>query len=143
MRVHQHRVRYHETDAQGFMFNARFLELADVAMAELFRALGWTYDELVASGTDPSVVSAALSFYSPARHDDIIDIAVTCTNVGRSSFALAFDLRRNDVGIATIEIVYVNVDASAAVSRPVPNAVAAALRASMTTNPTPGQHEQD
>jgi acyl-CoA thioester hydrolase len=128
MRVHQHRVRYHETDAQGFLFNARFLELADVAMAELFRALGWTYDELVSGGTDPSVVSAVLTFHLPARHDDVIDVDARCVRVGRSSFTLAFDLLCDDRAIAEIEIVYVNVDAAKATSRALPDAVASALR---------------
>jgi len=50
---HQHRVRYHETDAQKFAFNARYLEWADVAMGEFFRALGGSYRELVELGFDP------------------------------------------------------------------------------------------
>jgi len=130
MKVHQHRVRYHETDAQGFLFNARYLELADVAMAEFFRALGWTYDELVAGGTDPSVVSASLTFSRPVRHDDVLDVDAVCQGVGNASFTLSFDLSRADETVAAIKLVYVNVDAAAAVSRPLPENVAAALRQS-------------
>jgi acyl-CoA thioester hydrolase len=74
MTVYRHRVRYHETDAQGFLFNARYLELADVAMTEFFRELGWPYPELVAAGADPSVVSATLTFRKPARFDDLLDV---------------------------------------------------------------------
>lgn len=37
--VLHHRVRYHETDAQGFLFNSRFLEIADVALTEFMRSI--------------------------------------------------------------------------------------------------------
>jgi acyl-CoA thioester hydrolase len=128
VKVYQHRVRYHETDAQGFLFNARYLELADVAMAEFFRDLGWTYEQLVTGGTDPSVVSASMTFDRPVRHDEILDVDVSCRRVGSASFTLFFDIRRSDDTVALIEIVYVNVVAAAATSRPLPEKVAAALR---------------
>jgi acyl-CoA thioester hydrolase len=141
--VYQHRVRYHETDAQGFLFNARYLELADVAMAEFFRELGWTYEQLVAGGTDPSVVSASMTFNRPVRHDDILDIDVSCRSVGSASFTLCFDIRRSGDSVAGIKLVYVNVvAAAAATSRPLPENVAAALRErtdANTSSPRDGQ----
>ncbi|MDX3640504.1 thioesterase family protein [Streptomyces sp. MB09-02B] len=129
MNVHQHRVRYHEADAQGFLFNARYLELADVAMTEFFRKLGWPYGELVAAGADPSVVSATLSFRKPARFDDLLNISAHCTRVGVSSFGLEVEVTRGADAIATVQLVYVNVDAASATSRPLPDRVSAALRA--------------
>jgi acyl-CoA thioester hydrolase len=128
MTVYRHRVRYHETDAQGFLFNARYLELADVAMTAFFRELGWPYPELVAAGADPSVVSAALTFRKPARFDDLLDVAVRCSRVGRSSFHLDIELTRDAEVIADIVLVYVNVDAASAASRPLPEAVVLTLQ---------------
>jgi acyl-CoA thioester hydrolase len=138
VKVLQHRVRYHETDAQGFLFNARYLELADVAMAEFFRELGWTYPELIEAGADPSVVSAGLEFRRPARHDDVLDVHARCARVGTSSFALDVDLVRAREEVASITLVYVNVDATTATSRALPSTIAAALRAS-TGSTTAGQ----
>jgi acyl-CoA thioester hydrolase len=126
--VYTHRVRYHEVDQQGFLFNGRYLEIADVAMAELFRMLGWRYDVLLAAGADPSVVQAELGFQSPAVFGDEIVVDTAPVHVGRSSFTLSSALRRDDQVIATINIVYVNVDAATARSRPLPRAIAAALR---------------
>ncbi|MER8001018.1 thioesterase family protein [Streptomyces sp. NPDC095613] len=128
MTAYQHRVRYHEADAQGFLFNARYLELADVAMTEFFRALGWPYEELVAGGTDPSVVSATLTFSRPARFEDLLDVTARCTRVGTSSFGLDVHVTRETDALATIQLVYVNVDAAAATSRPLPGELAEALR---------------
>jgi hypothetical protein len=73
--VHHHRVRHHEVDAQGLVFNCRFLQIADVAMGEYFRALGWPYPELLAAGVDPSVVKAEVEYLRPARLDDSVDTA--------------------------------------------------------------------
>jgi acyl-CoA thioester hydrolase len=130
--VVSHRVRYHEADAQGFLFNSRYLELADVAMTEYFRDLGFPYDELVATGTDPSVVSARLEFRRPARFDDVLDVAAACTRVGRSSFDLAVEISHRGEPIAEIGLTYVNVDAAQVVSRALPDTVARALRLDAT-----------
>ncbi len=129
MIAYSHRVRYHEADAQGFLFNGRYLEIADVAMTEYFRALGWSYAELVAGGADPSVVNATLTFMAPGRFDDILEIDVACTRIGRSSFTLTMEFLRDRSAIARAELTYVNVDAASARSRELPDAVARALRA--------------
>ncbi|HLK00135.1 MAG TPA: thioesterase family protein [Streptosporangiaceae bacterium] len=128
--VYSHRVRYHETDAQTFLFNSRYLEIADVAMTEFFRHLGWPYGKLAADGMDPSVVSAQLEFRAPAFFDDILDFHVSCVHVGRRSFELAHDVRRADKDIARISIVYVNVDPAEGTSRPIPGPIARALGSS-------------
>ncbi|MGW3953584.1 acyl-CoA thioesterase [Streptomyces sp. NPDC004752] len=125
--VHTHRVRYHEADAQSFLFNSRYLEIADVAMTEYFRHLGWPYDKLNASGVDPSVVSAQLHFKAPAFFDDVLQVHVACVRIGRSSFELDLNVKRDATELARINIVYVNVDADTAAARPLPQAVAAAL----------------
>lgn len=126
--VHRHRVRYHEVDRQGYLFNGRFLELADTAMVEYFRALGWTYDNLIAGGTDPSVVRAELDFIAPALFDDELDACVECTRVGSSSFDLVIEVSRIGQAIARVALVYVNVDIEQHRSRPLPDDVASALR---------------
>lgn len=125
--VYTHRVRYHETDAQSFLFNSRYLEIADVAMTEFFRHLGWSYAKLNADGVDPSVVSARLSFRAPAFFDDILEFHVQCANIGHTSFELEHTVTRHGQELAKINIVYVNVDAGNGVSRPLAAAVAQAL----------------
>ena len=134
MPLHQHRVRNHEVDSQGFLFNSRYLEVADVAMTEFFRSIGWPYPKLVAEGADPSVISAILSFKAPAYFDDCLDVDVQCRKVGNSSFRLDVAISRDATELANVELVYVNVDATTARSRPLPEAVALALRAACTND---------
>ncbi|MFC7359322.1 acyl-CoA thioesterase [Nocardioides astragali] len=126
--VFRHRVRYHEADAQGFMFNSRFLELADVGMTEYFRHLGLPYLDLVAGGMDPSVVRAVLDFKRPARFEDQLDVRVDCVRVGTSSFELHTEVLLEGELVADLALTYVNVDATQAVARPLPDEVAARLR---------------
>ena len=126
--TYRHRVRYHETDQQGFLFNSRHLEIADVAMTEFLRGLGFPYADLVAGGTDVSVVRAVVDYMAPARFDDDLDVDTSCVRVGSSSFELVTLLRRGDRLLARLQLVYVNVDADSARSTPLPDEVAAALR---------------
>jgi acyl-CoA thioester hydrolase len=139
--VHAHRVRYHETDVQSFLFNSRYMEIADVAMTEFFRHLGWPYGKLNADGVDPSVLSAQLLFRAPAFFDDVIQFRVECVRVGRSSFELEQTVTRADKELAKINIAYVNVDPAEGVSRSLPAAVAQALSAheSSASGGGPGQ----
>jgi acyl-CoA thioester hydrolase len=142
--VLHHRVRYHEADAQGFMFNSRFLELADVGMTEYFRSIGWPYLDLLAAGVDPSVVSASLQFARPARFEDVLEVRVGCIRVGTSSFTLSTTVWRADAEtaafeIAAMELVYVNVDTTTSRSRPLLPLVADRLRADATN---PGAHDE-
>lgn len=129
MTTYRHRVRYHEADAQGFLFNSRYLELADVAFTEFLRALGWPYADLIEAGADPAVVSASLQFKRPAQFDDVLDLDVTCTRVGRSSFELTTAVRRGEDEIAEMVLTYVNVHADSATARPLPDGISAALAA--------------
>lgn len=126
--VLHHRVRYHETDAQGFLFNSRFLEIADVALTEFVRAIGWPYRELLAAGVDPSLVKTAIEFAAPARFEDVLAVDVTCPRVGSSSFALCIRISRDEAHIAEVNTTYVNVDPATATSRRLPAEVAQALR---------------
>ncbi|NMO04814.1 acyl-CoA thioesterase [Gordonia sp. TBRC 11910] len=126
--VYSHRVRYHETDQQRFLFNAHYLMIADIALTEYYRMIGCPYPDVVDRGFDPSVVKAEISFQRPTYFDDILDVDVTCTRVGTSSFDFRFTMTRGDATVAVIEMVYVNVDIAAEKSTPIPADVAAALR---------------
>lgn len=126
--TYRHQVRYHETDSQGYVFNARYLEIVDVAMTEFIRSLGYAYEDFIAAGADPSVVTADINFKKPARYDDLLDVFVDCLEVGRSSFRLRTTIMRRGETIAVATLVYVNVDPEAETSRPLPETVADALR---------------
>lgn len=77
--VHRLRVRYHECDAQGIVFNANWLAYCDVAMTELWRELLGAYSALTDRGVDVVVAEARLRFRRPARFDEELDLEVAVT----------------------------------------------------------------
>jgi acyl-CoA thioester hydrolase len=122
---HPLRVRYHETDSQRFVYNARYLEYIDVAMTEWFRSIGWPYENLIAAGCDPSVVKVEMEFHAPARFDDELTVGIELVRLGRSSFTLAFVIRELSEGtlILSAQLVYANVDIHTQRSRILPREV--------------------
>lgn len=118
-------MRYHETDQQGIVYHARYLEYLDVAMTEYLRHLGWDYRLLLAEGCDPSLVRTTLNFLRPASSDDEISVAVWPVQVGNSSFTLGFEIKASADGepLLAAETVYVNFDSASRRSRPLPTSV--------------------
>jgi acyl-CoA thioester hydrolase len=123
--AHRLRIRYHEVDPQGIVFNSRYLEYLDVAMTEWFRWLGWPYPELVEAGLDPSLVSLKIDWAHPARFDEELLIGVSVDRVGSSSYTLVFEVCRASDGeqLAHASVVYVNFDAATQRASPVPEQI--------------------
>jgi acyl-CoA thioester hydrolase len=130
---HRMRVRYHETDQQGIVYHARYLEYLDVAMTEYFRHLGWAdFRQLLQEGFDPSLVRTTLHFRRPARFEEEIDIAVWPARVGNSSFTLQYEIRSAaDEALLEAETIYVNFDAATRKSRALPAGVSERLQAEL------------
>jgi len=123
--AHRLRVRYHEVDPQGIVFNSRYLEYLDVAMTEWFRWLGWPYPDLVTAGLDPSLVSLTIDWTAPATFDEQLSVGLSLQRVGRSSYTLAFEISRAETSelLATASVVYVNFDAATRRARPLPDEI--------------------
>lgn len=121
--AHELRVRYHETDPQRHVYNARYLEYLDVAMTEYFRDLGWGFGELFELGFDPVVGKVEIEFHRPAGFDELLRIEVAPARLGTSSLDLAFAVTAGGDSVATATISYVNYDPEARASRPIPDVV--------------------
>ena len=64
--VHRLRVRYHECDAQGVVFNANHFAYFDVALTELWRAAFGSYGAMLEQGLDLVVAEVTARFRRPA-----------------------------------------------------------------------------
>ncbi len=117
-----------EVDNQGYVFNSRYLEIADAALTEFLREGGYTLAGLLRDGFDPSVVETGVRYRAPARLDDVLVVNARCARVGTSSFDMLFTFLRSGDEVAEIRTVYVNVDAAAERSRPIPDHLASYLR---------------
>jgi len=124
------RVRWSEVDPQAVVFNARYLDYADIAVTEYWRAVR----EAGLWGSGPlecHVAKAEVNFRKPIRADEELDLMARTPRFGTSSMttlveihgAGAEDLR------ASIELIAVHIDLSDHRPRPLPNTVRAALTA--------------
>ena len=113
------RVRYGECDAQGIVFNARWGEYVDIAVAEYSRVLFGSVDPAV-TGIDWRLVKQTIEWRASARYDDVLDCRVATVRVGTTSFVLSTQFRRHADGtdLATAETIYVAFD-HAGVKQPV------------------------
>jgi acyl-CoA thioester hydrolase len=107
---HRLRVRYHECDAQGVVFNAHYLAYCDIAITEMWRALYGSYERLIERGVDHVVAESTLRFRSPARFDDELDVDVALRRLGTTSMQVAFEIRRDSDVVCEVASRYVFVD---------------------------------
>lgn len=73
--VTEYRVPYADTDQMGVVYYGNYLSLFERARNELMRACGYTYRECEAEGFMLPVVHAEVDYRSPARYDDLLEVA--------------------------------------------------------------------
>lgn len=125
------RVRYNECDAQLVVFNARYGDYVDIAMTEFMRAIGCDYKDLLARGLDNQVVKLTTEWQSSARFDDVLEVFVSLTHLGNTSFTLQADIHHADEGpaIARSQAVYVMMTTEPFAKTPVPDDLREKLQA--------------
>lgn len=110
--AHPLRVRYVEVDAQQHVYFGQYLTYFDVALVEYMRAIGCSYQDMVASGVDMFYVDAGCQYKGRARFDDVLDIHTRIGRIGNTSFTFEFAVYEHGAEelIATGQIVAVAVD---------------------------------
>lgn len=123
------KVRYHECDMQGIVFNANYMTYVDVAITEYFRNLGYTMDHEGAKKFDFVLVHFEVDFRSGAKFDQDLWVGIRCERIGNSSFDVPFAITRaaDDSLCAEGYVRYVAIDGATGQSRPVPDHVRAAI----------------
>jgi acyl-CoA thioester hydrolase len=119
---YRQRVRYHECDPQGVVFNGIYLAYFDVAITELWRKAGG-YEAMIADGTDMVVAEAGIRYRAPLRFDDEFDAAVTVARLGETSMTTELRLERDGETVTEGELRHVFVTAGEGEKVPIPDAV--------------------
>jgi acyl-CoA thioester hydrolase len=119
---HQFRVRWSEVDPQGVVFNARYLDYADIAITEYWRATQWR-DKHLDEPFEFHVRKATVLFEAPIKPDEMIEVMARTVKIGNSSMTQLIEIHGvNDEGLddlrAAIELVSVHVDLTT--HRPIP-----------------------
>ncbi|MBE1577233.1 acyl-CoA thioesterase [Amycolatopsis roodepoortensis] len=104
------RVRYHECDGQGIVFNANYLAYVDMAMFEVEKALFGSHQEALARGVDVVVAESNLRYRAPCRYDDELVVAVYLDHLGTTSLIIDFEITRGGDLCTEVKTRYVFVD---------------------------------
>lgn len=122
------RVRYIECDAQKVVFNSRYAEYVDVGVNEFLRAAG-VLDQFAYGYLDFQLVKQTIEWRASARFDQVLELSISPARLGNTSFTLAtvFRVAGDDRVIASVETIYVLVDARTLTKLPLPDTLRAAL----------------
>ena len=104
------KVRFHECDQQGVVFNAHYLAYADMASFECLNTLFGSYAKLHELGVDLVVAESNIRYRAAARFEDELHVDSYVDRVGNTSLILRFDIRRGDDAVAEVINRYVWVD---------------------------------
>lgn len=127
---HEFRVRYAEVDAQGVVFNSRYLEYADVVLTEYWRAIGLHFSG--ESSLEFHVATATVTYRAPIRSDELIEGRIRTERVGNSSVTTRLELHgagQEDDLRADVAMVHVHVDLASGKPMPLPERARAVLTA--------------
>jgi acyl-CoA thioester hydrolase len=121
-------VRYLEVDAQGVVFNAWYLAYFDEAMSAFLTARGMPYQKMVEAGYDVQLVRSEIDWRAGLRWQDAVEVAVSTARIGRTSFALDFEVRRDGHEVTCAgRTTYVVIATDGSGKREIPPLIAEAL----------------
>lgn len=126
------RVRFHECDPQGIVFNAHYLAYFDMASFEFFREVFGSYDNLRARGVDTVVAESTLRYRAPSHFDEELVVEVTLDHLGTTSLILGFTIVRAGEVVTSGANRYVFVDTETLRKAAPPDDVREKLEARMT-----------
>jgi len=111
--AHPLQVRYVEVDAQQHVYFGHYLTYFDVALIAYMRAIGYSYQDLLAGGVDMFYVETSCQYKGRARFDDLLHVHARIGHIGNTSFTFEFAVYRQPAEelVATGRIVAVAVNA--------------------------------
>jgi len=86
------RVRFNETDAQGHVNFAQYLNYFDIALIEYLRSIGFSYQQMLEENMDMLYVDSHASYHASAHFDDVLRIHCCAGKVGNSSVCFDFQI---------------------------------------------------
>jgi acyl-CoA thioester hydrolase len=122
------RVGFSDTDAQGIVYYGRYLPYFDLARVEYHRHL----DLLEVEAEHEFVMRAcSLEYLAPARFDDLIEVFVRLSRLGRTSATYEFSAHRaeDDVQMVTAQQTLVLVDLAERRAAPISDSYKRAVHA--------------
>lgn len=125
--THARQVRYVEVDAQNVVFNSWYLAWFDDAMTAFLEHGGLSYKAMLDAGYDVQLVRSEIDWRAGVGFQDAVEVAVATARLGRTSFALDFEVRHGSAVTCAGRTVYVVVAADGSGKREIPPLIRGAL----------------
>lgn len=104
--TYTHRVCYSDTDAAGFVYHGRYLEIFERSRAEWLAQRGLSPTKLVNElNIVMPVRELTMNFYKPGRLDDILFIDQVIEHRGRTQISVKQTAQRKVLGSDDLEII--------------------------------------
>jgi len=113
----QFRVRYCETDAQGYVHHANYLNYFEMGRVEALREKGCRYRDLEDMGFFLVIAEMHCEYKASARFDDLLSLKTTTTTRGRVKIEHSYELYRDQELLAKARSVIACVDRKGKISR--------------------------
>ena len=97
------RVRYVETDGQGYVHHANYLAYFELGRTELLRTNELAYKDLEAAGVFFVVAELSLKYRQPAGYDEKLELDTSCSAVTAAKIEHVYKLTRCSDGILLAE----------------------------------------
>ncbi|MGI9610777.1 MAG: acyl-CoA thioesterase [Acidimicrobiia bacterium] len=112
MEPYRRKVRYWDVDANGHVFNVRYLIYVDDAITDFFESRGIAFQDHEEEGFLMVLAHTEIDFKSEAVIGDVLDTTITVEELGRASLTLGFEVIDIEDGrkVATGSEVYVAID---------------------------------
>jgi acyl-CoA thioester hydrolase len=104
------RVRWADTDATGFLHNAKYLVYFEEGRTELARLRGLSYRDMEDRGYLMVLTRVRVSYHQPARLDDLLLLRTTVARTTAFKLEHHYELLRGDVLLAEAESTLACVD---------------------------------
>jgi acyl-CoA thioester hydrolase len=124
---HSLRVRWHECDLQGVVFNAHYLAYFDMGITELWREALGGHQAMVARGLDLVVAEARIRYLAPLGFDDEFDVLVSVEEMGNTAIHTRLRAVRGTETAAEGELRHVFVGVESGEKTPIPDDIREAL----------------
>jgi acyl-CoA thioester hydrolase len=121
------RVRYHEVDAQGVVFNAWYLAWFDEALTEFLESRELSYTTMLDAGYDVQLVHTEIDWRSGVGWVDDVVVAVSTARLGTTSFDLDFEVRHEGKATCSARTTYVVIAVDGSGKREIPPLIRNAL----------------
>jgi acyl-CoA thioester hydrolase len=111
------RVRYYETDAQGYVHHANYFQYFELARVEQLRALGHDYADLERAGIILVVSKIACQYHRPCRFGDTLRLQIRTVRTRAARIDHEYRLLRGDELLAEAQSTLACIDREGRVQR--------------------------